>query len=251
MTSPLTDDRVDVASARISQEPISDENLAAIRAGLEGVTPGPWVRHGGKFPYGWKGDVFAKDAASIVDASHIARCLGRPPNKRPLDELQDIGWARAQKPKIEANARHIANCDPQTILSLLARLDKAERERASLCDRNDELWAELQIGKTKLVSGAAKSVMYDAIEAALDDMGASGHSISGMAKAMLRHSIGPAIEDDIQYSYRDALKILVECDETHGGTSILRAEYDAISLSCSESSGSQLADATPTPRRER
>lgn len=112
-------------------EPASDGEVDELRRGLEGVTPGPWVAHGGKFPYGWKGDVFAKDAKLVSDASHIARCLGKPPEKRPLDELQDTAWARAQRPSIEATAAHIARCSPDAIARLLSRLDAEKEARAA------------------------------------------------------------------------------------------------------------------------
>lgn len=58
---------------------ISDERLAALKAGLEGVTRGPWI---------WDGH----DNITV-------------PKK---------------------DAAHIANCDPDTIASLIARLEAAE-----------------------------------------------------------------------------------------------------------------------------
>ena len=59
---------------------ISDERLAAVEAGLEGVTPGPW---------GWDGS--------------------------------EVGVTKK-------DASHIANCDPDTIASLIARLEAAEAD---------------------------------------------------------------------------------------------------------------------------
>lgn len=91
-------------------EPISDERLAEIRAGLEGVTPGPWR----------------------VCETHEGEIIGRPswPCRRHgvdgewrvaiADELDGATFEQ------DANASHIARLDPQTVAALLSRLDKAE-----------------------------------------------------------------------------------------------------------------------------
>jgi len=91
-------------------DPISDERLAEIRAGLEGVTPGPWR----------------------VCETHEGEIIGRPswPCRRHgvngewrvaiADELDGAAFEQ------DANAAHIARLDPQTVAALLSRLDKAE-----------------------------------------------------------------------------------------------------------------------------
>lgn len=91
-------------------EPLSDERLAEIRAGLDGVTPGPWR----------------------VCETHEGEIIGRPswPCRRHgvdgewrvaiADELDGATFEQ------DANAAHIARLDPQTVAAILSRLDKAE-----------------------------------------------------------------------------------------------------------------------------
>lgn len=80
---------------------ISDERLAALKAGLEGVTPGPWepgTAAGGKTHiYGYRGRTI---------------CL--------------FSWQKWEEGKTVRDVTHIANCDPDTIASLIARLEAAE-----------------------------------------------------------------------------------------------------------------------------
>jgi len=78
----------------MTTEPISDERLAEIRAGLEGVTGGPWSS-------------FNLDLSNKV--MH-----------------QRVGPFLIKNVVSEADARHIARLDPQTVAAILSRLDKAE-----------------------------------------------------------------------------------------------------------------------------
>lgn len=80
---------------------ISDARLAEIRAGLEGVTPGPW-------------EAVEDECAECRKLGKSEAFISGLPGgyHAPFDNLTD--------------AEHIARLDPQTVLALLSRLDKAE-----------------------------------------------------------------------------------------------------------------------------
>lgn len=92
--------------------PITDEQLAAIKAGLEGVTPGPW----GAQPIEEVGE--GRGTACIVGGNLgglVAVACSWP------TEIDAKDWTRT-----EANATHIARMDPTTVASLIARIEAAE-----------------------------------------------------------------------------------------------------------------------------
>ena len=91
-------------------------DLAAMRARALAATPGPW-RAGAVE----KRSVFAPYAGALEG----------PGGERNLLRLNPYF-------RVEADAAHIAGCDPQTILALLDRLEQAERER-------DEARAEVAV----------------------------------------------------------------------------------------------------------
>jgi hypothetical protein len=93
--------------------PISDEALAAIKAGLGGVTPGPW-RVGSSGPN--------TDAIIDSDKRYIAECTARHCN-----------W------RYEALIEHIARLDPKTVASLIERLERAEGRVTALEARRERL----------------------------------------------------------------------------------------------------------------
>ena len=90
--------------------PLSDADLERLREGCEGVTPGPWERHGNSLMVNgavdtWSGPVLGTiyQAEETIQADAEGRtwqCWG--------DQSR--------------NAAHIANCDPQTIASLVTEL---------------------------------------------------------------------------------------------------------------------------------
>jgi len=98
-------------------EPLNNDRLAEIRAGLEGLPEGPWTvedryesgnRDGQRFDNG----LAAVMALSDCDSHPLADCS--------CNHTCRMGYEQ------EAIAKHIARLDPQTVSALLARLDKAE-----------------------------------------------------------------------------------------------------------------------------
>lgn len=81
---------------------VTDERLAEIIKGCEGVTPGPWGE-GDKW-------VFAS-----------------PRSGNPSHALEHI----FRNEEAQANAAHVARLDPQTVLSLLTELQHRRAEEAS------------------------------------------------------------------------------------------------------------------------
>lgn len=85
-------------------EPITDEAIAAIKAGLEGVTEGPWL-------------------ASDSDTMSGARAVF---GDRGLLGCGQIAITPPEFAAQSANAAHIARMDPATVASLIARIELAE-----------------------------------------------------------------------------------------------------------------------------
>jgi len=89
---------------------LSDEQLQKMRAACEGVTPGPWYTTGS--PWFHSGDGVLAGSPDGNIAYLIADC---DDGFNPRDEYTgpfEIGDK-------DADAAHIANCDPQTIASLI------------------------------------------------------------------------------------------------------------------------------------
>lgn len=85
---------------------ISDEALAAIKAGLEWLPSGGWAIA----PHGQNTDAVFGGNGEI-----IAQCAARHCNRR-----------------YEATIEHIARMDPQTVAAIIARLEAAEAENKRL-----------------------------------------------------------------------------------------------------------------------
>jgi len=84
----------------VAGQTISDEKLAEIIKGCEGVTPGPWM---------------VRD--HCVFTKEPGRCVAR------------LDW-HIRDERDDANAAHIARLDPQTVLSLLTELQRRREAEA-------------------------------------------------------------------------------------------------------------------------
>lgn len=100
---------------------ISKERLAEIRAAAEKATPGPWGV--------WTEPTPSKDRA-IDELAYQVMSTPDADFAEAVYLLDAAGKCPATTgcgPTSAANAAHIANCDPQTILALLDALDAAEK----------------------------------------------------------------------------------------------------------------------------
>lgn len=104
-------------------EPLSNDRLAEIRAGLEGVTPGPYTpcthlrsKEGDDAcSCGYRGGVWSTATDEIIfEMGGTAEHDGTKMVPEPDRDTRRL------------NAQHLARLDPQTVSALLARLDKAE-----------------------------------------------------------------------------------------------------------------------------
>lgn len=92
-------------------EPASDELLAEIERGLEGVTPGPWGYV--PMPLTKEGNGPAEPHETVIT----------------MHEVWDDTFLSLAECRHELNARHIARCNPDNISAIFERLRKAEAER--------------------------------------------------------------------------------------------------------------------------
>jgi hypothetical protein len=114
-------------------------------------------------------------------------------------------------------------------------LDKKTGERHAILSGKD--WQGLQAFFSRFArelfqacratppAPAGVKELRDAISGALDDMGADGLSVCGLAKAHLRFALGPMTDDPDapDYSFEAARSVIIECDEMHGKRSPLRS----------------------------
>jgi hypothetical protein len=109
---------------------LDDKQIAAIRDGTEGVTPGPWaLSKRSRYKQSIDGGAWFEFCKIVV------RMKGDPD-----DELAGL-----------ANASHIARCDPDTIRSLATEVLESRAEIERLMKERDEERAE--IADSKLENG--------------------------------------------------------------------------------------------------
>jgi hypothetical protein len=100
-------------AAERARDAAEDARMVAEYESRPKWTPGPWVSHGAFYTHGVKGDVFAKDARDVHDATPICRVVAPVSHRKsreslPIDALHAIAKRKEQSPIIEANARLIA-----------------------------------------------------------------------------------------------------------------------------------------------
>jgi hypothetical protein len=104
---------------------LTDEQIAAIRDGTEGVTPGPW----GVWAERINGDRYAA-IAELTEQVQLTDPVGEH-----LYLLNAGGKCPATTgcgPRSEANAAHIARCDPDTIRALASEVLESRAEIAKM-----------------------------------------------------------------------------------------------------------------------
>ena len=113
-------------------------------------TKEPWVAHGAFYPHGVKGDILAKDARDVYDATPVCRVVA-PVTRRqskdgqhPVDALHATARRKEQALIIEANARRIVDCvnalaglNPSGVAALI---DAAENAALGAPPEGDEPW---------------------------------------------------------------------------------------------------------------
>lgn len=115
-----------------------DEKIAAIRAGLDGVTPGPWV---------------APDGAVEHDTRY-QECCGQ--GNYDTGECCSFPVVRGEFYSIaigvnNVDGAHIARLDPDTVRAILDRLGAVTRERDRLRAENERMREALTKARSVLV----------------------------------------------------------------------------------------------------
>lgn len=109
-------------------EPASDELIAEIEAGLEGVTPGPWeAGHFGTDSKCQCTSVVCDGYAGAI--AHVAVSDGL--------KIGEGGNDCPPKTEAAANMRHIARCHPGNIAALIARIREQD---ATFTDDRGTVW---------------------------------------------------------------------------------------------------------------
>jgi len=114
----------------MSPNPISEELLAEMLAGLEGVTPGPWYTTGAPWFSGNDGVLAGSPDGNI--AYLIADC---DDGMNPRNEYVE-GHGPFPLGDKDADAAHIARCDPDTIRAIITELQDRRSAPAVVTERN-------------------------------------------------------------------------------------------------------------------
>lgn len=134
---------------------LTDEQIAAIRDGTEGATPGPWVlsersRHNQSI-----------DGGAWFEFCRVVVRMEGDPDDAPAGL---------------ANAAHIARCDPDTIHALATEVLESRAEIARLTKERDEAIAAL--GEWARKAGAAEARVAELEGVAVDVMASLAAAIS-------------------------------------------------------------------------
>lgn len=107
-------------------EPLSKEQLAAIRARADAATPGPWEWH--------EGDLLTEDNFSRQHSSMFSSVLHLTDDAQGVNDLVSWEYVRSVE-----DAEFIANARAD-IPALLAHIDALEAERDALQQAVNEAW---------------------------------------------------------------------------------------------------------------
>ena len=149
---------------------------------------------------------------SALDASALAAAAER---EAELVRERDEALSAAIRWQDKYSALYLEHLNLQSTRLPLAALEWKRRTEA----------AEARVTAAE----AERDKMRDAALQCLDDMGATGRSVCGLAKAELRWALGPMDGDEEApvYSYDEALEVMIACDEQHGKPSGHREEQRA------------------------
>ena len=126
---------------------LSDERLAEILAGTEGATRGPWQVHTQEHPWSLPERELLGTTFPASTGTHKERfILTTWEHPQAHAQIPVIGGSigiGVEKPAHmvrieEADARHIANCDPQTIASLVTELQAARAKLNQYAHERDK-----------------------------------------------------------------------------------------------------------------
>lgn len=95
---------------------LSNERLAEMLAGLEGVTPGPWAYRP------WQYDDWGTVRAPQGNGHDLAPFVANVRAGRQVSEDELLIHRQKRTDPYGANAEHIARCDPDTMRSILTEL---------------------------------------------------------------------------------------------------------------------------------
>lgn len=123
-----------------------DTKAAEIRAGLEGVTPGPWVL----------------DGHNLSTVLHMTKAKGDPEAKHVCGDYEDVARCSVNWAK---DAAHIARLDPATVLAFLDERAELLRERDGWSQR--ARFAEMRL-TTAESTIASRDERIAALEGALN-----------------------------------------------------------------------------------
>lgn len=177
---------------------LTDEQIAAIRDGTEGVTPGPWASSD------WSEDD-GPNAFTIGAASNRYRVAETHEGDNPLKD-----------------AAHIARCDPDTIRSLATEVLESRAETERLTKERDLARAANERDRTHIIMAVNKLVDAQRSYSWLLDGGRGSYAWDD---ARYRDEFGHAMKamDGPIEILRKIGKDRTDCPETQAGVEAARA----------------------------
>jgi hypothetical protein len=112
---------------------LTDEQIAAIRDGCEGVTPGPWYAEAQTGPVT---DEEKKANTGVWAQSRFDTNAAKDDDQDPMDDAWLLGIWGVLTAEDYDNAVHIASCDPDTIRALATEVLES---REALAAKDSEI----------------------------------------------------------------------------------------------------------------
>lgn len=164
----------------MADEPITDEALDLIEAGLKGVTPGPWSH------FHWLSD----QGTEYDDTSEVRKGIG--------------GGALALE-LMPADAEHIARMDPDTVRAMIARIRAAEAALALAEAEVDHFGglAFVDLGANPPVAWKDRALAAEAERDRLKEAHVASIKAAAAAMSLLQSETGP-LADFLAAIHRNA-----------------------------------------------